>query len=132
MPTFDNRQPPDGALAFREYEVPLAEGGIASVAFTLSQRDINTNAAQLARDSGAVAYGFVSVLDHPHAPVHPIVWMRTPARIAIAVSDDDAELAGDIKQLIAEKILVFFDEIADVAPELTSPPAARGERRRLN
>ena len=132
MATFQNCELPDGALAFREYEVPLAGGGIASIAFTLGQPNIETHAAQLVREVGAVAYGYVSILDHPHAPIHPVVWMRTPTDIAIAVSDDDADLDGDIKQLIAETIFVFFDEIADVAPELASHLPHAANDRRLN
>jgi hypothetical protein len=111
---------PDGAVAYREYEVPLAEGGNASMGFTLARRDADSIASDLARALHARAYGFVSILDYPAAPRHPVVWLQLPTQLALTVADGDEDLSEDLKQIIARYLIQFIRDIAPIAPELAA------------
>ena len=111
---------PAGVVAYREYEVPLAQGGTASMAFTLVRRDAESFASDVARSLQAGAYGFVSILDYPGAPRHPVVWLQLPTQLALMVADGDDDLSQDLKQIIARRLLQFISDIAPIAPDLAA------------
>jgi len=111
---------PAGAVAYREYQVPLVEGGAASLAFTLGRTDIDSVAAELAHSVGARAYGLVSLVGYPGAPRYPVVWLQLPTQLALTVADGDEDLGEDLKQIIARYLIQFIADIAPVAPELAA------------
>ena len=116
----DDNHLPAGAVAYREYEVPLAQGGTASLAFTLAGQDANSVVFDVARSLQAVAYGFVSILDYPGAPRHPVVWLQLPTQLALMVADGDEDLSQDLKQIIARRLMQFISDIAPIAPQLAA------------
>src|SRR4051812_29669794 len=91
---------PDGAVAYREYEVPLASGRNASSAFTLGKLNVDSVPANLAKQQNAKAYGLVSILDYPDAPQYPVVWLQTDTMLGIVVADDDKELSEELRQIV--------------------------------
>jgi hypothetical protein len=111
---------PDDAVAYREYEISLPDGGRASVAFTLGAPDLDTVPATMARVHGALAYGLISIADYPGAPEYPMVWLQTKTELGITVADDDEDLADPLKRMIARYLAVFFADIAPIAPELAA------------
>ncbi len=114
----NDKDPPDGVVACREYEVPLAEGGTARMAFTLVRRDLESVACDLARALRARAYGFISIVDYPAAPRHPVVWMQLPTQLALTVAEGDEDVGDDLKRIIARHLIQFIGDIASIAPEL--------------
>jgi len=116
----DDNDPLPGTVAYREYHVPLADGGIAMMAFTLAHRGADSIAGDLASTLGARAYGFISILDYPTAPRHPVVWLQLPTQLALTVADDDEDLSEDLKQIISRYLIQFISDIAPTAPELAS------------
>ena len=111
---------PAGAVAYREYEVPLAEGGNASMAFMLAHKDADSIASDLARAVHARAYGFVLIRDYPAAPRYPVVWLQLPTQLTLTVADGDDDLSEDLKQIIARHLMQFIRDIAPIAPELAA------------
>jgi hypothetical protein len=125
----DDNDFPDGAIAYREYEVPMPDGTTASLAFTLGDITIDSVPANFAREHGALAYGLVSVIDVPEAPQFPLVWTQNQTQLALAVADEDNDLSDSLKQVIARYIAIFFADIAPIAPQLAAlqlkmPPPA--------
>src|SRR5689334_9480864 len=87
---------PDGALAYREYEV-TSEHGTGSIAFTLGENDVDTMPARFAKHAGAKAYGLVSILGFPEAPIHPVIWVQTDTHLGVTVADEDRDLSEVLK-----------------------------------
>jgi len=111
---------PVGAVAYREYEVPLADGGNASMAFMLAHQDADSIASDLARAVHARAYGFVFIRDYPGGPRYPVVWLQMPTQLALTVANGDEDLSEDLKQIIVRHLIQFFRDIAPIAPELAA------------
>jgi hypothetical protein len=109
---------PGGALAYREYEVLLRGRATGSIAFTLGDMSLNTAPANFARMAGALAFGLISLADVPHAPVHPFIWTHDETRLEITVAAEEGDLSDELRGMIARYIVVFFAEIAPIAPEL--------------
>jgi hypothetical protein len=109
-----------GVVAYREYEVALAQGGTASMTFTLASRNAESVVSDVARSLQAGAYGFVSILDYPGAPRHPVIWLQLPTQFALMVADGDEDLSPDLKQIIARRLMKFISDIAPIAPELAA------------
>ncbi|WIM09106.1 hypothetical protein [Enhydrobacter sp.] len=125
MTSHDNDLP-DGALAYRQYEVPMPDGSTASLAFTLGDMTADSVPANYARQHGVVAYGLVSVTDVPDPPRFPLVWTQDRTQIALAVAEEDKDIGDDLKETIGRCMALFFNDIAAelAAQELgVSPPA---------
>jgi hypothetical protein len=130
----DNELPdnalPDGAIAYREYEVPMPDGSTASFAFTLGDMTADSVPAEFARRHGVVAYGLVSVVDVPDAPQFPLVWTQDRSQVALAVAEEDEDISEDLKERIARCMALFFTDIASEleAQQLGLPPPANDDR----
>ncbi|HEY6980599.1 hypothetical protein [Reyranella sp.] len=111
---------PDGAIAYREYEVPMPDGTTANLAFTLGDMTADSIPAEFARRQGALAYGLVSVIDVPGAPRHALIWLQGRTPLALTVADEDSDLGEPLQQAIARCMAVFFADIAPVAPQIAA------------
>lgn len=110
--------PPEGAIAYREYEVTMPDANTANIAFTLGDPIVDSLAADYAHRNGALAYGLVSVLDVPDAPKHAMIWTLMATHVCIASVDDGDEMSAGLRHVIARYLTFFFAEIAPIAPEL--------------
>jgi hypothetical protein len=120
-------------IVHREYDITVREHA-GSVAFTLGDLHANTAGARLARSAEARYYGLVAIFGVPDAPRFPLVWLATSDQIALAQAQQDQDLSEDIKGTIADKIDMFFADIALVVSEL-DPSGAKNMnvgRRPLN
>lgn len=111
---------PEGTIAVRVYVTPSPTGHSAVIAFTLADKDADTLQAKFARETGAVAYGLVSIVGWPDAPEYPMIWTHDRTQFGIVVADEDTDLDEETQAIIARYLAVFFKDIADVAPELGS------------
>jgi hypothetical protein len=109
-----------GAIVYKEYEVARPDGGTASLVFTLGRADADSFAARFARSHGAQAYGLVWVLNYPDAPQHPMVWVKTEAHLGLGLAREDGALRDDLEEIVRRHFPVFFNDIAEIAPELAS------------
>lgn len=111
---------PDGAIAYREFELHLPGGQTLNVAFTLGQEDIRSTACDFARAVGAIAYGLVSVMEVPGESVLPLIWFCNGAEIAIAPADQGKIPTKEIRVIVAKLIYLFFADIAPVSPRIAA------------
>jgi hypothetical protein len=111
---------PDGALAYREYEVTTPSGESGSLALTLGDADADFMPARFAKHAGARAFGLVSILGFSDAPRYPVIWLQMESQIGVTVADGDDDLSPELRQIIARYLAVFFNDIAPVAPELAA------------
>jgi hypothetical protein len=105
--------------SYREYEM-TSEHGNGSIAFTLGDLNADTMPARFAKHVGAEAFGLVSILGFPEAPVRPVIWVLVNQKLGITVADEDRDLTDALKLIVARYIAVFFNDIADIAPELAT------------
>jgi hypothetical protein len=109
----------DGIVAMREYQAVFPDGTELSVAFTLGDMTHGSSPARFARETGAIAYGLISIMGAEDAPKLPAVWTQYDDRIAVTVAKGDDDLTEDLRRVIVQQLMVFFADLADVAPELS-------------
>ena len=109
-----------GRLATREYDVTLPDGTQGRLAFALCELSGDNALAQHARRRQAVAFGLLSFAELPDAPRNALLWVRTKDGMEMTTADGDDQPGGDLQRLVARHFIVFFHEIKDVEPELTS------------
>lgn len=104
--------------AYLEYDVHLPEGDIVSVAFALGDMEGDSEMAQWARRSGALAYGTAVVLDgldmprHP-MPRYPMAWTCDPTLVRIQVNAEDREPPPEVRKIFARQVRTFVNETTD-------------------
>lgn len=111
-----------GRLATREYEVTLPAGEKGKLAFALCDLSRENALAGHARRRKAVAFGLLSFEGFAGAPLRPLLWVRTKDGMEMTGADGDDQPGPELQRLVARYFIVFFDEIKDVAPELSSLP----------
>jgi hypothetical protein len=109
----------DGIVAIREYQAVFPDGTEVRVAFTLGDMTHGSSPARFARETGAIAYGLICIEGAEDAPKLPAVWTQYDDRIAVTVSEGDDDFAEDLRRVIMQQLMVFFADLADVAPELS-------------
>jgi hypothetical protein len=110
---------PEGALAYREYQIVMPDGTRATVAVTLGDRIVPSISREFARRSGATFYGLIAVLDLPGAPEIPMVWTQRKTQTAIAAAAEGyAEMGKDLKLVVVRVLGMFFADIASIEPTL--------------
>jgi NADPH-dependent curcumin reductase CurA len=107
---------PHGSLVHREYRVTVRDHA-GAVAFTLGDIGANTAGARLAQFAEARLYGLIAILGVPGAPRYPVIWVFRSGQIGLAIAEEDRELSEDLKQIIADKIDVFFADIGSMVPD---------------
>jgi hypothetical protein len=109
----------DGIIAIRKYQAVFPDGTEVSIAFTLGDMTHGSSPARFARETGAIAYGLISIEGAEDAPKLPAVWTQYDDRIAVTVAKGDDDFAEDLRRVIVQQLMVFFVDLADVAPELS-------------
>ena len=109
-----------GALAWREYQVPLPSRFTATISFTLGDPDHETWPAVVARQRGALAFGMLAIDDVPDAPEKAVLWTVERDRLSIICERDDPDPSEEVKQVLPRYFAMFFDDIRDVAPQLAA------------
>jgi hypothetical protein len=111
-----------GRLATREYEATLPAGGTGRLAFALCDLARANPLAGHARRRDAVAFGLLSFDGFAEAPRGTLLWVRTKDGLEMTSADGDDPPGPDLQRLVARYFIVFFDEVRDVAPELSELP----------
>lgn len=111
-----------GRLATREYEATLPAGEAGKLAFALCDLARANPLAGHARRRKAVAFGLLSFEGFSDAPRGTMLWVRTRDGLEMTSADGDDQPGPELQRLVARYFIVFFDEVRDVAPELSSLP----------
>jgi hypothetical protein len=112
-----DRRCPDGALAWRQYRVPLLSGGTATVGLSLGDPR-NGTIATLKRSHQAAHAGLLVVLDDPETCEEIVVWLQQERTLTLISRNGDAVIGAEISGVLPRYFAAFFDEIKDVAPDL--------------
>lgn len=109
---------PVGALAWRQYRVPLLSGRSATLGFSLGD-PANSLMASLKRKHQAAHLGLLVVLDDdPTSPEDIIVWYHQKMTLTLISQEGAAVISPEIRSVLPRYFAAFFDEIKDVAPGL--------------
>ena len=109
---------PCGALAYRDYEALTCDGRLISVAFTLGDLNSDTAFAKLARRTGALHFGLVSLLHLEQTFQCPLVWMYTKGEVCLCSVEKAPELDQSFEDEILRYLAIFFADVACLAPAL--------------
>ena len=113
-----NDHVPVGTLAYREYELHASDGTLASVAFTLSDFSVQNVASEFAKQTDAVAFGWISVSNWPGGPRMPMVWVHRSTQVGLCPTDPNDNIPNDLQTALARYIPIFFRDISVEAEEL--------------
>jgi hypothetical protein len=114
----ENRRPP-GSLAWRQYQVPLISGHIATLGFSLSDPRDKTM-ARVKREYNATHLGLLVVLDDPDSEEDVVLWFEQATSLTLVSQNGDAMISDEVRTLLPRYFAVFFDDIKDVAPEVSN------------
>jgi len=92
------------------YVTPSPTGNSAVLAFTLADRDADTIQAKFARETGAIAYGLLSIVGWPDGPRYPLIWTHDSTQLGIVMADEDEDLGQDLQTVITRYLAVFFKD----------------------
>ncbi|MCA0305487.1 MAG: hypothetical protein LCH95_24055 [Proteobacteria bacterium] len=112
-----DRRRPVGALAWRQYRVPLLSGQSATIGLSLGDPR-NRTMATLKRSHDAAHVGLLVVLDDPGSPEEIVVWLQQATTLTLISRDDEAGLGPEITGVLPRYFAAFFDDIKDIAPDL--------------
>ena len=112
-----DRRCPAGALAWRQYRVPLLSGRTATIGLSLGDPR-NRTMASLKRSHDAAHVGLLVVLDDPGSPEEIVVWFQQATTLTLITQDNDARLGPEITGVLPRYFAAFFDDIKDIAPDL--------------
>jgi hypothetical protein len=105
-----------GAAAYREFELVVDHGSM-SFACTLGQNDIDSLAARVARNLGAVSYGLVSASEGAGEEPYQMAWFYNGVDLVIVPADPDRVPSTELTAVVADLLPVFFSTIAGVSRE---------------
>lgn len=115
--------------AGREYDVVLSDGTRGRLGFALGDMAQDNAFTRHARSLNAVGFGVISFAGIPGAPQNSMLWVQTPTDTAMTVADGDRQPNAELQRVIARSIVLYFADIAKIAPELGEPrvrPATDG------
>jgi hypothetical protein len=121
-----------GTLAYRKYELLLPNASGATIAITLGDMAHESTVASFARNSGATRCGLILIRNVPHGPRYPVVWSLHETILTVTGTGDDSDVSQDLRQLIVRLLAVFFHEIREIAPDLSTLKFAVADDRMLN
>lgn len=113
------RRCPPGALAWKQYEVKLISGRIATLGFSLSD-PVDRTVRRLKRKHEAVNLGMLIVLDDPDSLEEVVLWFQQETTLTLVAQNGDTMIGDEVKSLLPRYFAAFFDEIRDVAPDLAN------------
>jgi hypothetical protein len=108
---------PDEALAYREYVLVHADQQHTTVAITLGNPEVDTEAGRFAWSHNALAYGLVMV-NGVGAPEEPIVWMVADSQLMLATAEGNEPPSEELRSIIELYLGLFFIQTAPIAPQL--------------
>ena len=114
----EERRRPSGSLAWREYEVKLMSGRTAVLGFSLGDPRHQTMAS-LKREHDASNLGLLVVLDDPNSLEEVVLWFHQHGALTLMSQNGDMEIGEEVKALLPRYFAVFFDEVKDLAPDLS-------------
>lgn len=112
-----DRRCPAGALAWRQYRVPLLSGDAATIGLSLGDPDDRT-ISSLKRSHDAAHVGLLVVLGDPDSPEEIVVWFQQATTLTLITRDNEARLGPEITGVLPRYFAAFFDDIKDIAPDL--------------
>lgn len=107
--------------AGRDYEVSLPDGAKGKLGFALGDLALDNAFTRHARSLDAVGFGVISFQGIPEAPRRAMLWTQTPTDTVMTVADQDRQPSGELQRLIARYLVIYFADIAAIAPELGEP-----------
>lgn len=122
---------PPGSLAFRQYEVKLDSGRMATFGFSLGDPKHQTM-AEVKQKHHATNLGLLVVLDDPESTEEVVLWFQRASSLTLLSQNGDMMIGEEAQALLPRYFTVFFDEIKDIAPELAdillAPVPRTGEK----
>ena len=112
-----------GMLACNKYDVLLPNRPAMNVAVTLEDPMCESVAAQFGRSSRADHCGLVFVSGLVDGPPHPIFWIVREGTLLLF----GRQLTGELRQVVAKLLGVFFREVRGLVPELSLLPPVIGD-----
>lgn len=119
----DRRRPP-GSLGWRQYEVKLLSGRVATLGLSLGDPRDKTM-AQIKHDHEASNMGLLVVLDDPESLEEVVLWYQQATALTLVSHNGDMMIGDEMRALLPRYFAVFFDEMKDVAPDLADILIAR-------
>ena len=120
----EERRRPAGSLAWREYEVKLMSGRTAVLGFSLADPSHKVMAC-LKREHDASNLGLLVVLDDPNSLEEVVLWFQQSGALTLMSQNGDMEIGEEVKALLPRYFAVFFDEMKNLAPDLSDVRLAR-------
>ena len=127
------RRPP-GSLAWQQYEVNLISGRAVTLAFSLGDPRDETMARMKERHC-ASHLGLLIVLDDPDSLEEVVLWFQQAKSLVLLSQNGDMMIGEEVKALLPRYFAVFFDEMKEIAPDLTDillAPVPRTGEKNLN
>jgi hypothetical protein len=112
-----------GMLVCNKYDVLLPNRPAMNVAVTLEDPMCESVAAQFGRSSRADHCGLVFVSGLVDGPPHPIFWIVREGTLLLF----GRQLTGELRQVVAKLLSVFFREVRGLVPELSLLPPVIGD-----
>jgi hypothetical protein len=112
----DGRRPP-ASLAWRQYEVKLASGHTATLAFSLAD-PLDKTMARMKKAHAAQHLGLLVVLDDPESLEEVVLWFHQATSLTLISQNGDMMIGDEVRSLLPRYFATFFDDIRDVAPDL--------------
>jgi hypothetical protein len=126
----EGRRPP-GSLAWRQYEVKLMSGRTAILGFSLADPRHKTM-ARVKRERAASNLGLLIVLDDPDSVEEVVLWFQQATSLTLLSQSGDMMIGEEVRALLPRYFTVFFDEVKEIAPDLTdiqlAPVPRTGEK----
>jgi hypothetical protein len=115
-PPADGRRPP-ASLAWRQYDVKLASGHTATLAFSLAD-PLDATMARMKKTHDARHLGLLVVLDDPESREEVVLWFHQATSLTLISQNGDMMIGDEVMYLLPRYFAAFFDDIKDVAPDL--------------
>jgi len=127
LPHARQRRSPPGSLAWRQYEVKLASGRTAIFGFSLADPRHKTM-AEVKQKHKASNLGLLVVLDDPDSMEEIVLWFQQASALVLLSQNGEVMIGAEAQALLPRYFTVFFDEIKDLAPDLSDIRLARVPR----
>jgi hypothetical protein len=122
---------PPGSLAWRQYEVKLASGRMATFGFSLADPKHKTM-ARVKQKHHAANLGLLVVLDDPESIEEVVLWFHQARALTLMSQNGEVMIGEEVQALLPRYFAVFFDDIKDIAPDLAgillSPVPRTGDK----
>ena len=108
------------SLVYNEYELILPNQPAIRLGVTLEDLALETVVARFGRSNRAEYCGAVSIRGLTEGPLHPLIWIVRGNALVIVGRHGDLPVTDELRQVLGRLLGVFFSEIREIAPELSS------------